>query len=53
MGTLLQRHTATVKLATALAFLGIGIWLIYGGSVWASNPMSGLGATCAGSRAVV
>jgi cytochrome c biogenesis protein CcdA/glutaredoxin len=29
MGTLLQRHTATVKLVTALLFVGIGLWLVY------------------------
>jgi cytochrome c biogenesis protein CcdA/glutaredoxin len=29
LGTLLQQHTATVKLATAVVFLGIGVWLIY------------------------
>lgn len=29
LGTLLQRHTATVKLATALMFVGIGVWLVY------------------------
>jgi len=29
LSALLQRHTATVKLATALVFLGIGLWLIY------------------------
>ena len=29
MGTWLQRHTATVKLATAVIFVGIGVWLVY------------------------
>ena len=29
MGLFLQRHTATVKLATAVLFLGIGLWLVY------------------------
>jgi len=29
LGALLQRHTATVKLATAALFLGIGVWLAY------------------------
>ena len=29
LGTLLQRHTAGVKLATAVLFLGIGLWLAY------------------------
>lgn len=29
MGALLQRHTAAVKLATAVLFLGIGLWLAY------------------------
>jgi cytochrome c biogenesis protein CcdA len=29
LSLLLRRHTATVKLATAFVFLGIGAWLIY------------------------
>jgi cytochrome c biogenesis protein CcdA/glutaredoxin len=29
LGALLQRHTATVKLITAIGFLGIGLWLVY------------------------
>jgi cytochrome c biogenesis protein CcdA len=29
LGLVLQRHTATVKLATAVLFLGIGLWLTY------------------------
>lgn len=29
LGTLVQRHTAAVKLATAVLFLGIGLWLVY------------------------
>jgi cytochrome c biogenesis protein CcdA len=29
LGLLLRRHTANVKLATALVFLGIGAWLVY------------------------
>jgi len=29
LGTLLQRHTASVKLVTAVLFLAIGIWLVY------------------------
>ncbi len=29
LGALLQRHTSAVKLATAVLFLGIGLWLAY------------------------
>ena len=29
LGMWLQRHTATIKLATALLFIGIGVWLVY------------------------
>ncbi|MBN1582221.1 MAG: hypothetical protein JXA89_16065 [Anaerolineae bacterium] len=29
LGTLLQKYTASVKLITAILFLGIGVWLIY------------------------
>jgi cytochrome c biogenesis protein CcdA/thiol-disulfide isomerase/thioredoxin len=29
LGVFLQRHTSSIKLITALLFLGIGLWLIY------------------------
>jgi cytochrome c biogenesis protein CcdA/thiol-disulfide isomerase/thioredoxin len=29
LGALVQKHTAGVKLATAVLFLGIGLWLVY------------------------
>ncbi len=29
LGLWLQRHTAAIKLATALLFVGIGLWLVY------------------------
>jgi cytochrome c biogenesis protein CcdA len=40
LGTFLQRHTASIKLLTALIFVAIGLWLIYETlQVWGVLPL--------------